>query len=464
MLTNKKIHFEISERKVLLRLLDVVVVLLTLHIFSNFFSFSYFHISTSNYYWLIILAIYINVFGSVFEMYNLQVASNQYQIIKSIVLTTSTVVLFYLLTPIFAPQLPKNRLQIIFFYVAVFVALFGWRMFYANFLASHRFSKKVILVCDISQVDELVLGLEKVDLHYNIVGFVNTENNSSLDYCYSYLKTISIDNLVTFVNENSVSEIVIASQKTDGITTNLYSQLINLLENGLVVREYTQVYESLTFRIPVQFVDRDFYRYFPFSRNNQNQLYLLFVKIIEAIISIIGLLFCLFFVPFILIINLFANRGNLFYTQERVGKNGQVFKILKFRTMVDNAESDKAVFATQNDERITPFGKFLRKSRIDEFPQFLNILKGEMAVIGPRPERPFFVKEIAEKMPFYETRHVVKPGLTGWAQVNYSYGESIDDSLIKLQFDLYYIKHRSVFLDISIMFKTFSTILFYRGQ
>ena len=132
--------------------------------------------------------------------------------------------------------------------------------------------------------------------------------------------------------------------------------------------------------------------------------------------------------------------------------------------MIVDAENGTAVFATINDSRITPFGKFLRKSRIDEFPQFINILRGDMAVIGPRPERPIFVQEIASKMPFYETRHVVKPGLTGWAQVNYSYGESIDDSLIKLQYDLYYIKHRSIFLDINIMFKTFSTILFYRGQ
>jgi len=147
-----------------------------------------------------------------------------------------------------------------------------------------------------------------------------------------------------------------------------------------------------------------------------------------------------------------------------VGKDGLVFNILKFRTMVENAESDKAVFATAGDKRVTAFGKFLRRTRLDEFPQFVNILKGEMAVIGPRPERPFFVKEIAERMPFYETRHVVKPGLTGWAQVNYSYGESIEESLIKLQYDLYYIKHRSFYLDFNIFLKTITTVLFYRGQ
>ena len=132
--------------------------------------------------------------------------------------------------------------------------------------------------------------------------------------------------------------------------------------------------------------------------------------------------------------------------------------------MIVNAEANGAVFATTNDARITSFGKFLRKSRLDEVPQFINVLKGDMAIIGPRPERPVFVKEIADIMPFYQTRHIVKPGLTGWAQVNYAYGETLQDSLIKLQYDLYYIKHRSLFLDLNITVKTVSTILFYRGQ
>jgi lipopolysaccharide/colanic/teichoic acid biosynthesis glycosyltransferase len=148
----------------------------------------------------------------------------------------------------------------------------------------------------------------------------------------------------------------------------------------------------------------------------------------------------------------------------RVGRNGIPFEIYKFRTMRTDAEVNGAVMSTAGDSRITSFGKIMRKTRMDEFPQFVNILKGDMAFIGPRPERPVFVAELAAIMPFYETRHVVKPGLTGWAQVNYSYGESIDESLIKLQYDLYYIKHRSIFMDLNIMIKTFSTVLFYRGQ
>ena len=322
----------------------------------------------------------------------------------------------------------------------------------------------MILICDREQLKELVHGLESADPHYRVLGFVNSDSANTKVSTNAKIKNIEIDNLKDFVKKNSISEIVIASQKTDGITVSLYNQLINLLENGYIIREYTQVYENLTQRIPVQYVSRDFYRYFPFSRSNQNHFYLIMVRFFEILISFTGLLVGFIILPLIVIGNLFGNRGKLLYTQERVGKNGKVFNIVKFRTMVKNAEQEGAVFATINDSRVTPFGKILRKSRIDEFPQFINILKGDMAVIGPRPERQIFVNEIAEVMPFYETRHVIKPGLTGWAQVNYSYGETIDDSLIKLQYDLYYIKHRSLFLDVNIILKTLSTVLFYRGQ
>lgn len=466
MVVNKKIHFEISERKILLRIFDVLSVLLALYLVGIIFNFNYFNISTTNYYWTIVLGIYLTTIGTVFEMYSLQVASNEFQVIKSIVLTSSTTVLVYLLTPIYTPNLPSNRMQIIFFYVAILLSLLLWRLFYVKFLASSRFEKKVILICDKDQAEELILGLENVDPHYKVMGYINSDSNqiSNPKNKKDYVKNINIDDLERFVIKNSVSEVVIASQKTDGITVNLYNQLIHLLENGFIIREYTQVYENITQRIPVQYVARDFYRYFPFSRSNQNQLYLLIVRVLEIAISLVGLSVGFALLPIIFLGNLLGNRGRLFYTQERIGKNGVAFKILKLRTMVKNAESNGAVFTTSNDSRITTFGKFLRKARIDEFPQFLNILKGDMAVIGPRPERPVFVKEIAEVMPFYETRHVIKPGLTGWAQVNYSYGETIEDSLIKLQYDLYYIKHRSIFLDINIVLKTFSTVLFYRGQ
>ena len=464
MTSKAKIHFEISERKILLRFFDVVFVLGILHLLGIIFDFYYFKISETNFYWTLILAVYILFFGSIFEMYNLQVASNQLQITKSIVLVTSTTVLLYLLTPIITPELPENRLQIMLFYTAILFSLFSWRMIYVKFFASTRFGKKVMLICVEEELEELVIGLQSVDPHYKIDGYINSDIKDLKGFEHNIVPLIALEDIDDFIIQKGISEIVVASQKTEGITIELYNKLIKLLENGFVIREYTQVYESITQRIPVQYLARDFYKYFPFSRSNQNKLYLILARILEVLISFIGILGGLFILPFILLGNLLANRGPLFYTQERVGKNGKIFKIYKLRSMIINAETSGAVFATANDSRITPFGKFLRKSRLDEVPQFINVLKGDMSVIGPRPERPIFVNEIAQIMPFYETRHVVKPGLTGWAQVNYSYGETIEDSLIKLQYDLYYIKHRSVYLDLNIVVKTISTVLFYKGQ
>ncbi|ELM3643257.1 exopolysaccharide biosynthesis polyprenyl glycosylphosphotransferase [Flavobacterium psychrophilum] len=459
-----KIHFEMSERKILLRFFDVVSVLGLLDLLGIVFDFYYFKISETNFYWTIILSVYLLFFGSVFEMYNLQVASNQFQITKSILLVTFSTVLLYLLTPIITPALPENRFQILLFFSSILVSLFLWRIIYVRFFASTRFGKKAILICNKSELEELVKGLQSVDPHYKIEGYINSDTKDLKEFDSNYLTLINPDTIEDFIIKKGISEIVIASQKTEGITVELYSKLMKLLENGFVIREYTQVYESITQRIPVQYLARDFYKYFPFSRSNHNKLYLIIVRVLSVLTSVFGLLIGLSMLPFVLLGNLLGNRGPLFYTQDRVGKNGKIFKIYKFRSMIINAESSGAVFATANDSRITPFGKFLRKTRIDEVPQFINVIKGDMSVIGPRPERPFFVKEIAQIMPFYETRHVLKPGVTGWAQVNYSYGETIADSLIKLQYDLYYIKHRSIYLDLNIMVKTISTVLFYKGQ
>ena len=462
MTSNNKIHFEVSERKILLRVVDVVFVLGMLHLVGSIFDFRYFTISPVNYYWTLVLSLYLLFFGTVFEMYNLQVASNQYQVIKSTVLTTSLTVLVYLLTPKITPALPENRLQIFLFYIGIFCSLLFWRITYVKFIASNRFWKRAIFICHQNELPELIRGIQKTDPHFKVVAFINLSNTNTAKF--KDVDTIDLNDLEDYLAEHYVSEIVIASQKTESITVELYNVLIKLLESGVSIREYTQVYESITHRIPVQYVAQDFYKYFPFSRSNQNKLYLIFVRTVEIVMALTGLTIGLIITPIIMLGNLLGNRGPLLYTQERVGKNGQTFKIYKLRSMVIDAEKNGAVFATTNDARVTAFGKILRKSRLDEVPQFINVLKGDMAVIGPRPERPVFVKEIAAMMPFYETRHVVKPGLTGWAQVNYSYGETLQDSLIKLQYDLYYIKHRSLFLDLNIVVKTISTVLFYRGQ
>ena len=459
-----KMNFAISERKVLLRLIDVLSVGAAIFVIGHVFDLQYFNKINGSWIYTNILIVYLLSLGSVFEIYDLQIASSQYHTIRNVLLTGSLTVLFYILTPLYSPELPKQRIEILFFYLAVVVSLFLWRMSYVKYFASNRFKKNAILLAESHQHKNLILGLGIKDPHYNVVGFISLDTIFEKKTTGNFLQEIDPEKIESFVQNHNVADIIIASKNTEGITKEIYNQLILLLESGYNIREYSQVYEQLNQRIAIQYLDKDFFKYFPFSRNNQNQLYVLSARLLDLSFSVVGIVIGALLSPFIVLGNYLANSGPLFYRQQRIGKNGEIFDIIKFRTMVSNAEIDGAVFSSSNDVRVTPFGKFMRRTRIDEFPQFINILKGEMSIIGPRPERPFFVEQIVDQMPFYTTRHIVKPGLTGWAQVNYPYGETLEDSVVKLQYDLYYIKHRSVFLDINIMVKTFSTVLFYRGQ
>ncbi|MBU2939594.1 exopolysaccharide biosynthesis polyprenyl glycosylphosphotransferase [Lacinutrix sp. C3R15] len=464
-MTNKvDIHFNISERKILLRIFDLLSVFVALYSVGHFFEFDYFYIQSENCIWVIVLALYLTVFGTVFELYDLQKASKKESVLANIVLTVSVTVLFYLLTPFFTPFLPINRLQILYFYLAITFALVLWRLAYITFITSPRFYKKALVVGEISNIQPIIKAFKSADPNYKIIGFINCEEKSADTIKINGVKEYSPNELQEIIVREKISEVVVASYNSETITQEIYYDLIRLLEKGFPIREYTQVYEDMMHRVPVQFVGKDFYKYFPFSRNNQNKLYLFFHRFFDLFFSIIGIVLAFLLVPFILLGNVLANRGPLFYKQERVGKNGNTFNIIKFRTMITDAEKNGAVWASKNDTRITFFGKFLRKSRLDEIPQFINILKGDMSLIGPRPERPCFVEELSQVIPFYETRHIVKPGLTGWAQVKVRYGSSVDDSLLKLQYDLYYIKHRGFFLDANILIKTISTMIFFRGQ
>ena len=460
----KNIHFEISERKILLRIVDLFAVILGLYIMRNCIDFDYLTVTKNNIGYLAVLAVYITVFGTVFEIYDLQKSSKLDITFRNIVLTVSTTALFYLLTPVLTPFLPEQRLEIIYFYFCIMIMIFLWRWFYITFISTPRFYKKVLLVGEISNIENIIKPLNQVDPNYKIVGFINSETEAESPIKFKGLKEFKAQNLLQVIREEKISEILVASFNSETITPEIYHDLILLLDKGFIIREYTQVFEEITYRVPIQFVGKDFYKYFPFSRSNQNTLYLFFHRSFDIVFSILGLIFGCCLLPFVLFGNFIANKGPLFYCQERVGQNGKLFQIAKLRSMVINAETGGAKWAQINDVRITTFGMFLRRSRIDEIPQFINVLRGDMSIIGPRPERSFFVNELSKVIPFYETRHTVKPGLTGWAQVNTRYGASVNDSLTKLQYDLYYIKHRSIFLDINIVVKTLSTILYYRGQ
>ena len=458
------IHFDIPERKVLLRLFDIISALAFLHLIGSVFEFDYFKVDKENWSYTAVLVLYLSIFGTVFELYSLRKASKFQTTIKSTILTVSTTTLVFLLTPFYTPFLPENRLQIIYFFIAILSGILVWRGLYISLISSPRFFKHVLLVGESLDIAKIIKNLEGADPNYKIVGYVANKDNPLATSDNVDILRYPTKDLIRAVNNSNVSEIVVTGDYGKGVSLEVYNQLINLLESGFSIREYTQVYEEIAQRIPVEYVDKDFYTYFPFSSSNQSKLYQFIHRLFDIGCSIIGLSIFVAIIPFIFILNLIGNRGSFFYTQTRIGHNGKAFKIIKLRTMIKDAEKEGPVLAQKNDDRITVFGRFLRSTRLDEIPQFINVLSGHMSVIGPRPERPEFVRRLSETIPFYETRHIIKPGVTGWAQVMGSYVSSEEGMLEKLQYDLYYIKHRSLFLDLNIVLKTISTVIFYRGQ
>jgi len=184
----------------------------------------------------------------------------------------------------------------------------------------------------------------------------------------------------------------------------------------------------------------------------------------SLIISVIGIVVTLPVMLMVALIVRFTSPGPVLFRQRRVGLNGAVFTLYKFRSMrADSEAKTGAVWAKKDDPRVTPVGRWLRKLRLDELPQLFNVLRGEMSIVGPRPERPEFVAVLQEKIPYYRQRHCVKPGISGWAQINHKYGDTVEDAMIKLEYDLYYIKNMAVSLDVYIMFHTAKTMLLARG-
>lgn len=240
--------------------------------------------------------------------------------------------------------------------------------------------------------------------------------------------------------------------------------LISTKLSGTPVVSLADYYESNWYMVPIKHIEDDwFLRSQGFSMIGSpisgriKRLLDVFLSLILLTLSIPMILVCA------LLIKL-TSQGPIFFAQIRVGYKGKDFKIYKLRTMHQNAEADGAQWATTNDPRITFFGSFLRKSRLDELPQCWNVLKGDMSFVGPRPERPEFTQMLAKEIPYYELRHMVKPGVSGWAQVIFPYGASTEDSLRKLQYELYYIKHQSLFLDLNVMIRTLFTIFQRAGR
>ncbi|MDT0593597.1 TIGR03013 family XrtA/PEP-CTERM system glycosyltransferase [Glaciecola petra] len=268
-----------------------------------------------------------------------------------------------------------------------------------------------------------------------------------------------------YLKDQEINEIIIANDQRRG--TLPIDSLFNARLQGVQVTDLLDFMERETGQIAVDLMYPSWVIY---SNGFQSQK--IFRTVMDYWLNIFLAIFVLFFTwPIMLITALiiyvddgYRTGASVLYKQQRVGKNGKLFNILKFRSMRPDAEKDGAKWASKNDNRVTSIGAFIRKYRVDELPQLINVLRGEMSFIGPRPERPEFVEQLVEELPYFNQRHNVKPGLAGWAQLNYPYGASVKDSLEKLKFDLYYVKHQSLLLDLLILIRTVEVILFGKGR
>ena len=238
-------------------------------------------------------------------------------------------------------------------------------------------------------------------------------------------------------------------------------ELLDLRLCGVVIENSSTLMERLSGKLPLDGLNPSTLIFTEGFRMNASQQ--LFRRMLSFVVAFSALLICLPFLPLIILAVRLSSPGPIFFTQTRVGQRGRLFTAYKFRTMCDDAEAQGAVWATKDDPRVTPVGRFMRSTRVDEIPQLWNVLRGDMGFVGPRPERPEFVQWLSREIPFYDLRHMIRPGITGWAQVRYRYGASLEETKHKLEYDLYYVKHQSIGLDLLIMFETVKTIILRRG-
>jgi len=302
--------------------------------------------------------------------------------------------------------------------------------------------------------------LGRPDAGFRVIGFVDSDP-ALVGQSLINPKVIGLtSDLRSIVKKENIDRIVVAIGDRRGQFPT--QELLRLSLSGDVsIEESASFYERLTGRVLLDMI-RPSWLIFS-SRGQRARINEISRVIMHRAIALIGALLSLPIAIFTAILIKIDSRGSVLYKQERVGKNGRVFTLMKFRSMRVDAEKDGPVWAMTEDQRTTRVGRIIRKIRVDEIPQFWNILRGDMNFVGPRPERPHFVSQLANEILFYEQRHLIPPGLTGWAQIKYPYGASIEDARQKLQYDLYYIKNQSLTLDATILFETVKTILFGRG-
>jgi len=440
--------------------------------------------------WFLLLSLLWLLIAQTFDAYDLRVAgrfsSSAGAVLKAGLMTAGV----YLLIPYVSPPLPASRSALLAFPLFAVGALLAGRGLYRVVLTQPALCRRALIIGAGWAGRTIAEALaEHGDGTYQVVGFVDDDpaklgrgawgpgsrgefasgplhlrTSAPLPLCSSAHPVVlgNRHSLPDLIRQHRVDTLILAI--THEIDGDLLQILMGCVELGVEIIPMPVLYEEVTGRVPVEHVGSNWYVAMPLSHPLTRTFNRMIKRAMDIVLASLGMLFLAPFLPFIALAIYLDSPGPIFYTQERVGEGGRIFKVYKFRSMVPDAEKGQAVWAQEHDPRVTRVGRILRRTHLDEFPQFLNILKGEMSAVGPRPERPEFVEVLAREIPFYRVRHAVKPGMAGWALVKHGYVSSREDALIRLQYDLYYIKHWSPCLDLVILLKTVVDTLTLRGR
>lgn len=382
----------------------------------------------------------------IFDIFNLNMYKKINLILKSLIINLSLFTIMILKIGM------KNKEIAIKIYLGIFVL----HVIIILILKKKNNKKENVLIIGNDKYDNVLDDFFSKSSYYNLIGNItNIKENGKKEI-------EEFKNIDRIIQNRSVDLILMA--KDNDIPEEIIKKLLKARIDGIKVENFIDFYETVMEKISIKSIDERWFLYGEGFKIYHNIYIQKTKRLIDVFISIIILIITFPIILLSILIIKLESKGQIFYRQERIGKDNKKFNILKFRSMREDAEKDGPKWAMQNDNRITFYGNIMRKTRIDELPQLINILKGDMSFIGPRPERDHFIKLLEKEIPFYNYRHSVLPGLTGWAQVNYPYGSSVEDSFEKLQYDLYYIKNQSIILDIIIIFKTVKIVFGGKGR
>jgi sugar transferase (PEP-CTERM system associated) len=403
-----------------------------------------------------------------FELYDSAIVSDRREVLVRLIQVLGVAyialgLLYYLYPPV---RLGRGVFHIGFLFVGLLLLL--WRGLFSVINNTQGLAERVVILGDGPLAESLLHEIEtRPELGIRVAGRaqmpgIGTPPSNREDGATSItLPQSSVCGEVAAGRQlGGINRIIVAMEERRGkLPVDL---LLSLKNRGVQVQDGNDVYESITGKVPIESIRLSWLLFSP--GNAASRLFLIYKRSASIVSSTIGLLLSLPLLPFVVLAIKLSSPGQVLYRQSRVGRDGVVFRCYKFRTMRSDAEADSGpTWAMDDDPRITRVGRFLRKTRIDEIPQLLNVLRGDMSLVGPRPERPEFVESLKEQIPYYHLRHSVRPGITGWAQVLYRYGSSVEDAKEKLRFDLYYIKNTSAGLDLLIILNTIKIVLLGRG-